>query len=115
MFTLLTLCTKNAHFTYNKNIFVQADTVAIGSPLGSVLADTFMIELENTLLPDIYILHIKFWRRYVENIMPYVKIGSIKHILSLLNSFNENIQFTFKSEYKSTLSFLDVLLCGNGR
>ena len=37
------------------------------------------------------------------------------NILSLLNSFDENMQFTFESENKGTLPFLDVLLCRNGR
>ena len=32
-----------------------------------------------------------------------------------MNSFDENIQFTFKSENKGTLPFLDVLLCRRGR
>ena len=112
---MLTLCTKNVHFTYNWKIFVQTDGVAMGSPLGPVLADIFMTELEKTLLPDIYIRYIKFWRRYVDDTTSYVKIGSIKHVLCLLNSFDENIQFTFESESKDTLPFLDVLLCRNGR
>ena len=112
---MLTLCTKNVHFTYNRKIFVQTDGVAMGSPLGPVFADIFMIELEKTLLPDIYIQYIKFWRRYIDDTISYNKIGSIKHILSLLNSFDENIQFTFESENKGTLPFLDVLLCRNGR
>ena len=32
-----------------------------------------------------------------------------------MNSFDENIQFTFESESKGILPFLDVLLCINGR
>ena len=112
---MLTLCTKNVHFTYNRKIFVQTDGVAMGSPLGPVLADIFMTELEKTLLPGIYIRYIKFWRRYVDDTISYVKIGSIKHVLCLLNSFDENIQFTFESESKGILPFLDVLLCINGR
>ena len=56
---MLTLCTKNVHFTYNRKIFVQTDGVAMGSPFGSVLADIFITELEKTLLPDIYIHYIK--------------------------------------------------------
>ena len=111
---MLTLCTKIVHFTYNRKIFVQTDGVAMGSPLGPVFADILMIELEKSLLPDIYIQYIKFWMRYIDDTTPYVKIGSIKHISSLLNSFHKNIQFTFESENKGTLPFLDVLLCRNG-
>ena len=110
---MLTLCTKIVHFKYNRKIFVQTDGVAMGSPLGPVFADIFMIELEKTLLPDNYIQYIKFWRKYVDDTICYVKIRSIKHILSLLTSFDENIQFTFESE-KGNIP-LDVLLCRNGR
>ena len=112
---MFALCTKNFHFTYNRKIFVQTDGVTMGSPLGPVLADIFMTELEKTLLPGIYIHYIKFWRRYVDDTISYVKIGSIKHVLCLLNSFDENIQFTSESESKGTLPFLDLLLCRNGR
>ena len=112
---IFALCTKNVHFTYNRKIFVQTDGVTIGSPLGPVLTDIFMTELEKTLLPGIYIRYIKFWRRYVDDTISYVKIGSIKHVLCLLNSFDGNIQFTFESESKGALPFLVVLLCRNGR
>ena len=77
---MLRSCTKNAHFKYNRKIFVQTDGVAIGSPLGLVLADIFTTALEKTLLPDIYILYIRFWRRYVDDTISYVKIDYIKHI-----------------------------------
>ena len=73
-----------------------------------------MIGLEKTLLIDIYILNKKFWRRHVGDLISYVKISSIKHILSLSNSFDENILFTFEGENKGILPFLDVLLCRNG-
>ena len=51
---LLTLCTKNVHFTQNNEIYVQNDGAAMGSPLGPILANVFMIKLENTLVwfPD---------------------------------------------------------------
>ena len=85
------------------------------SLLGPVLGDIFMTELEKTLLLDIYICYIKYWRRYVDNTISYVKIGSIKHVLCLLNSFDENMRFRYESEVKGTLPFLDVLLGRNGR
>ena len=50
---LLILCTKNVHFTFNNVIKVQNDGVAMGSPLGPVLSDIFMIELETSFLPEL--------------------------------------------------------------
>ena len=35
----------------NNEIYVQNDGVAMGSPLGLILANVFTVELENTLVP----------------------------------------------------------------
>ena len=48
---LLLLCTKNVHFTFNEEVYKQTDGVAMGWPLGPPLADIFMIELENNIVP----------------------------------------------------------------
>ena len=50
---MLLLCTKKVHFTFNGKTYIQTDSVAMGSPLGPVLADIFMIELEKSLLPEL--------------------------------------------------------------
>ena len=50
---LLTLCTKNLHFTYDNKVYQQNDGVAIRSPLGSVLSGLFVVELENSLVPTL--------------------------------------------------------------
>ena len=47
---MLTLCTKNVHFTLNNEIYVQNNGVATDSALGPVLAYVFTVELENTLV-----------------------------------------------------------------
>ena len=60
MENLLTLCTKNVHFTLNNKIYVQNDGVAMGSPLEPILANAFMLELENTLIPRLQ-QHVKIW------------------------------------------------------
>ena len=44
---LLLLCTEKVHCTFNGKI--QVDGVAMGSPLGLVLADIFMIKLEKAI------------------------------------------------------------------
>ena len=55
---LLILSTKKFHFTFDNVIKVQNDGMAMGLPLGPVLSDIFMIELERSLLPELTIYNI---------------------------------------------------------
>ena len=50
---LLVLCTKNVHFCFNGSTYTQSDGVAMGSPLGPILANIFMVELENEIIPTL--------------------------------------------------------------
>ena len=86
---------------------MQVDAVAIGSHLGAVLADIFMIELEKTVLPELTEC-IKYWKRYVDDTISFVKLGTMNYIITKLNSFDNNIQLTFEEEDKGKLPFLDV-------
>ena len=69
MKNLLILYTRNIHFTFNNEIYLQNDGVAMGSPLAPVLAGIFMVELENALVLK---QHIKNWRHYVDDNFVYV-------------------------------------------
>ena len=68
---------------------VQTDGVAMGSPLGLVLAESFIIEFENLLLPNLT-KYITFWKQYVDDTIGFVKIGITEIIISVLNSFDKN-------------------------
>ena len=50
---LLNLCTKNVHFTFEGKMYVQNDDVEMGLPLGSVLANIFMVEFEQLVIPTL--------------------------------------------------------------
>ena len=50
---LLYLCTKHVHFKFNNEIYIQCDGVAMGSPLGPLLANIFMMSLEDNNLPKL--------------------------------------------------------------
>ena len=50
---MLLLCTKDVHFLFNDEIYQQTDGVAMGSPLGPILAGIFMVELETTIVPTL--------------------------------------------------------------
>ena len=68
-----------------------------------------MIELET--LTD----YIKFWKRYVDDAIFLKKVGSVNYILSALNSFDVDIEFTYELGLEGKLPFLDVRLCRKGR
>ena len=110
---LLLLCTKNVHFSYNEDIYTQTDGVAMGSPLGPVLAGIFMVELERTILPTLRD-HMSPWKRYVDDTISYIKEESIEHVLSKLNGYHDNIEFTYEIENDGKLPFLDVLVIRKG-
>ena len=84
----------------------------MGSPLGPVLADLFLIELEKAILPELTECN-KYWKRYVDDRILFVKLGAINHIIIKVYSFDKNIKFTFEKEDKGTLSSLDVLIQRN--
>ena len=63
---LLLFCTKHLHFRFNGEIYIQIDGVAMGSPLGQLLAHIFMISLEETVLPNVY-NYLCYWKRYVDD------------------------------------------------
>ena len=77
---LLSVATKGQLFQFNGALYEQTDGVAMGSPLGPLLANVFMSHIEENLqregkLPS-------FYRRYVDDtltIMPNIETAS-KHL-----------------------------------
>ena len=106
---LLILCTKNVHFTYRNEVYIQTDGVAMGSPLGPVLAGIFMVELEREILPELSTVMLP-WFRYVDDTITYIKEEYIDHVLHKINNFHNNINFTYELEQNGGIAFLDVLI-----
>ena len=69
-----------------------------------------MVELERSIVPKLS-NYIKFWKRFVDDTITLANIKAIDHILTVLNSFDPNIQFTYETEENSKLPFLDIMLC----
>ena len=106
---LLILCTKNVHFTFNNETYIQVDGVAMGSPLVLVLANIFMVELETSIIPKLS-NKVKLWKRFVDDTYcltrsEYLALyNTSEQILLALNSSHKNIKFTF--EIEKTIPFL---------
>ena len=80
----------------------------MGTPLGPLLADIYMVELENTLVPKLK-QHIKNWRHYVDDTFIYLKNGSKEYDLSVSETYHPNIKCSYETKVNKTLPFLDVL------
>ena len=95
---------KRSFFFFNEEVYKQTDGIAIGSPLGSVFADIFKAELENTIAP-ILRKYLSFWKRCANDTICFVNIGTIDYIITILNNFNPNITFTSEVEKDCKLPF----------
>ena len=87
------------HFSSHGDIYTQADSMVTGSQLGLVLAGIFLVELERTMLSTL--------RNYIS---PWIEEESTENVLSKLNGYHNNIEFTYKIENDGKLLLLDVLL-----
>lgn len=78
----------------------------MGSPLSPIIADIVMHDLEKTVL-DSPGLEIKFYYRYVDNIIISAQKKYISHILDMFNNY-ERLKFTMKTMNSNTINFLDL-------
>ena len=83
----------------------------MGSPVGPVLANKFMVELESVSVSKLND-YVKKWRHFVDDTFVYIKRVLIEYVLSVLNSFHDNIKFTYEQENNNRLPFLNVYLLG---
>ena len=104
-------CTKIVHFFFNGQMYLQNDGIAMGSPLGLVIAGIFMVQLERNILPTLS-QYMRSRKRYVDDAIWYVKVGCIEHVLNTLNSFHANISLAVS---KNAISFFNVLIMGKSK
>ena len=109
---LLSWSTKNTTFQFNNKFYKQLDGVAMGSPIGPLLADVMMnyvIDKAIERTPLDY--QPKFCCRYVDDCFAtFTHTSSIDVFLRNLNSVHSQIQFTKEVESHNSLAFLDVLI-----
>ena len=110
LYKMLSFTLKQNHFLFVEDkVYNQVDGVAMGSPLGAVMANIFMCELErkaleqyNGTLPSLY-------RWYVGD--TFLVFNTSSDMLSFFkwNKQHPSITFSKEEEQDNKLSFLDVL------
>ena len=106
---LLKLAVEHQLFQIDGKLYEQADGVAMGSPLGPLMANAFMCSIaeklvERNLMPSLY-------HRFVDD---YITLQSnlafAEAFLSTLNSLHPSLQFTMELEIDGILTFLGTTL-----
>ena len=106
---LLRKCTVGVEFSFNDMLYRQIDGVAMGSPLGPILANVFLGYCETRIPPDEWPA---LYRRYVDDTFSLFLGGIAESLrfLSRLNSLHPSLQFTMEGENEGKLPFLDVMV-----
>jgi len=95
---------------FDGQYYDQIDGVAMGSPLGPVLANIFMCHFEEK-----WLINCRFcpslWFRYVNDTLTmFDNKDNANEFLSFLNSRHDSIKFTIEFEEDNKIPFLDILL-----
>ena len=110
---LLRMASTDQLFQFHGQLYEQGEGVAMGSPLGPLLANVFMCYLEerlsdNDLIPP-------FYRRYVDDtlaIMPGLDVA--ESFLDTLNGLHPSIHFTIELSNNDSIPFIRMLITKNG-
>ena len=107
---LLNLAAYESFFIFDQVMYRQIDGVAMGSPLGPILANAFLCHFEKQWLsecpPDFLP---KVFKRYVDDIfVMFLCQSHLKDFVNYMNTKHPNIKFTSEFEQNDFFSFLDV-------
>ena len=102
---LLVFATKRSHFVFDGQFYDQVDGVAMGSPLGPVLANI----KEKWVFNNNDCLTV--WFRYVDDTLTlFCNKDTAINFLYYLNSRHNNMQFTIEFERNCEIPFLNGLV-----
>ena len=105
---MLLKATTDVEFSFDGNMYKQLDGVAMGSPLGPILANIFVGFLESRIDEDQWPL---LYRRFVDDAFSVFPCEeSALQFFGVLNRMHPALRFTMENEVDSRLPFMDVLV-----
>jgi hypothetical protein len=86
---LVNLCLVSTYFQFMEHFYEKTSRLAMGSPLSPILAYIFMEKIEETIKKEDKENHIKFWKRYVDDVFAIItKGGNPEEILLHANKIS---------------------------
>ena len=108
---LFEFATSGTYLLFQGAFYDQIDGVAMGSPLGPVLANLSMSYYETMWLNSFSEREMILYRRYVDDIICLFNCQSdADKFFEFLNRQHPNIKFTFEKQVNKQILFFDVLI-----
>ena len=106
---LLLKCAQDVEFSFNNQMYRQVDGVAMGSPLGPVLANIFLGYCKSLIPEDQWP---SLYSRFVNDTFSLFVGGKrmALEFMDLLNHLHPSLQFTMECKVDGKLPFMDVLV-----
>ena len=105
--------TTNQLFQFNGQLYQQTDGVAMGSPLGPLMANVFMYHLEEKLTRDG--LMPQLYKRYVDDTLARMPSAvAAAEFLSTLNGLHPSLTFTMELPVDNKIPFIGIEIVKNG-
>ena len=107
---LLEVATTNQLFQFDGQLYEQTDGVAMGSPLGPLMANVFMCHLEDKLARDGMVPSL--YKRYVDDTLARMpNTDAAADFLATLNGLHPSLKFTMELPSENTIPFIGILEC----
>ena len=94
-------------FKFKDVIYKQVKGTPMGSPVSVVISEIVMQRIERDILSRISDF-CPLWIRYVDDVLAVLPSNMIDSTLDIINSINNDIQFTVEKEESGRINFLDM-------
>ena len=110
---LLEVATTNQLLQFDGQLYEQTDGVAMGSPLGPLMANVFMCHLEDKLARDGMVPSL--YKRYVDDTLARMpNTDAAADFLATLNGLHPSLKFTMELPSENTIPFIGIQIIKNG-